>query len=74
MTNEKFKTAFAERLKALRKSRKLTQKQLGLLCGYPDNSAENAIQNWEYGTRMPRIDKIRPLATALECSLDDLIP
>ena len=74
MTSEEFKAAFAERLKSLRKSRKLTQKQLGILCGFTEKAAERSIQKWEYKEQLPALYSVRTLADALDCSLDDLIP
>lgn len=38
-----------EELKRARIRRQLTQRQLGELLGYKGRSAENVVQNWEYG-------------------------
>lgn len=61
----------------IRKARKeagLTQKQLGILCGYSEASAENTVQYWEYDKRDPPLEKLRILCKALGISLEQLIP
>lgn len=53
----------------------LTQKQLGLLCGYTGRSAESVPQNWEKGRQPVPVEKLRVLAAALRVPLDSpLIP
>lgn len=34
--------------------------------------SKNTLFLWEQGSRVPPIKYLRPLATALECSIDDL--
>ena len=52
-----------------------TQKELGLKVGYSEeNDIARLVRQWENGTRPVPIDKIRPLAAALNLTLDDLIP
>ena len=63
-----------EKIKTARKTAGLTQKQLGLACGYVESSAERIVQHWEHDSCAPPLDKIRPLATALKVSIDYLIP
>lgn len=61
----------------IRKARKaagLTQKQLGLLCGFSEASAERVVQFWECDQRDPPIEKLRDLAKALKIPLDRLVP
>lgn len=65
---------FGEYIRQKRKEKKLTQKQLGLLCGYPEASAERMVQFWERNEREVPLDKIRPLANALEIPIESLIP
>lgn len=74
MTDQEFKQAFAEHVKTLRKAAGLTQQQLGIMCGYPEATAWKAVQRWECLERLPYIDRLRPLAEALSCTVDDLIP
>ena len=62
-------------IKAARIKCGYTQKELALKCGYTeDNDCGTLIRRWENGTRPVPIDKIRPLAAALNLTLDDLIP
>lgn len=52
-----------------------TQKELAERLGYGESSNPGAlIKRWESGERPVPIDKIRPLAAALNLTLDDLIP
>ena len=64
----------AAQLRAARIAAGLTQKQLGLACGYIESSAERTVQHWESGKQSPPLDKLRALADALHVSLDYLIP
>ena len=63
-----------EKIKSARKAAKLTQKQLGLLVGLSEKSAENTIQYWEYDKRDPAVEQLRPLCKALGITLEELIP
>ncbi len=63
-----------EKIKMARTAKKLTQKQLGELCGYEGRSAESTVQHWEYGTHSIPLSKLRKLSEALGLTLDDLIP
>ena len=65
---------YGELLKDLRISAGLTQKQLGLACGYPQSTAENTVQYWEAGTRLPPVMKLRILAEALNVPVDKVVP
>jgi len=60
--------AFAERLKALRESRKLTQTRLAELIGV--NS--RAYNRWERGTFIPQLDTLMKIADVLHVTLDEL--
>ena len=71
---KKFRDIFAANLREQRKAKGISQKQLGLLCGFNEKSAENTIQNWEYKSYTPSAYNIRLLADALKCKPDDLIP
>ena len=65
---------FGEYIRQKRKEKRLTQKQLGLLCGYEEKSAERIVQLWEHNKQPVPIEKIRPLANALEIPIESLIP
>ncbi len=60
---------FGKRLRALRKEKKLTQKQLGNLIGVQDS----VISFYELGDRMPSPEIIARLATVLHVSADYLM-
>ena len=51
-----------------------TQQELGEKLGYSESTSSAIVRRWENGTRPVPIDKIRPLAAALNLTLDDLIP
>lgn len=67
-------TTIGDRIRAARVAAKMTQKQLGIAVGFSESSAERRVQKWEYNTSMPTIDQLRPLANALNVSLDYLVP
>ena len=51
-----------------------TQQELGEKLGYSGDGAQVTVRRWESSTRPVPLDKIRPLAAALNLTLDDLIP
>lgn len=51
-----------------------TQQELGEKLGYEGDSAQVTVRRWESGSRPVPLVKIRPLAAALNLTLDDLIP
>ena len=61
-------------LKARRTAKGFTQKGLGLAVGYPENSAEKAVQQWEYDKHPIPIKHYRKLAKLLDLTLDDMVP
>lgn len=63
-----------EELKAERKKSGLTQKKLGLLCGYEEKSAERVIQLWEHDKQPIPSERFRALAKALNVPLDKVVP
>jgi len=65
---------FGERIRAARMAAGLTQRQLGLLCGYNEKSAELTVQHWEANRRDIPLEKIRIVAQVLNLKLEDLIP
>jgi len=60
---------FSERLKELRKTRGLTQKQLA----EETNASERGIQNYEIKARKPEHDALIALADYFDVSLDYLV-
>ena len=57
-----------ERIKHIRTSRKMTQKQLGLLCGFSENTADVRIRQYESNTKAPKQDTLMLIAEALKVS------
>ena len=57
--------SYGYRLKFLRKSRGMTQQELGLAIGFPPASADVRIAQYESGSRLPKADISRKLALAL---------
>ena len=64
--------AIGERIRFFRKKAGLTQKQLGLMVGFPENSAEVRIAQYERGTRAPKNDLIKKLSRIFNVSPDAL--
>lgn len=60
---------FAQRLKSLRKEKKLTQEQLAALAGITTRQ----IQKYEGSVSRPRIAQAEKLAAALDVSIDALL-
>ena len=63
-----------EKIRQARKEAGLTQKQVGLACGYDEKSAEVSARRWELGARPVPLDKLRILSQVLNIPLDQLIP
>lgn len=61
-------------IRAARMNAGMTQQELGEKMGYAGDSAQVTVRRWEAGSRPVPLDKIRPLAAALNLTLDDLIP
>lgn len=60
---------FAERLKSMRQSKGITQKQLGEAIG----ASERGIQNYELGQSKPKFEIIVALADYFDVSTDYLL-
>lgn len=60
---------FGTHLKALRKSKNITQKQLAINIG----ASESGVQNYELGTRKPTYDMLIALADYFDVSIDYLV-
>ena len=61
-------------IKAARIKCGYTQQQLGEMLGYTGEYAQVSVRRWETGKTPVPLIKIRPLAAALNLTLDDLIP
>ena len=57
--------SYGYRMKFLRKSRGMTQQELGLAVGFPPASADVRIAQYESGSRLPKADISRKIAQAL---------
>lgn len=60
--------AIGERIRFIRKRKKMTQKQLGVKIGFPDGSADVRMTQYETGTRTPKEDLIKAIANIFEVS------
>lgn len=60
---------FGSRLKEIRKSKGVTQKQLAIAIG----ASERGIQNYELNERKPAFDSLIALADFFDVSLDYLV-
>lgn len=61
-------------IKAARTNVGYTQQELGEYMGYSPESAGPMIRSWESGRRPVPLEKIRALASALNLTVDDLVP
>lgn len=61
-------TSFGQRLKLIRRYRRMTQKELGILLGYPEKQADVRIAQYEKNARTPKQDMIQKLAEVLNVS------
>ena len=60
--------AIGERIRYFRNKRGMTQKQLGILAGFPEKSADVRLAQYEAGTRTPKAELTATLANLLEVS------
>ena len=63
---------FGRKLKHLRQKNHLTQKELGMAVGFPDNCADVRIAQYETNARMPREELLKKLAQVLGVQKDIL--
>lgn len=61
-------TSLGQRLKFVRKYRCMTQKELGILLGYPEDQADIRIAQYENNSRKPKTKTIEKLASVLDVS------
>ena len=67
-------TEYGEMIRMYRTKAGLTQKQLGMMCGYDEVNADRTVRGWESGDYLPQLRVLRRLASALDIPLDALIP
>ena len=60
--------AIGKRIRFIRNLRGMTQKYLGTLVGFPEKTADIRMAQYEAGTRTPKEDLTKALASALEVS------
>lgn len=60
--------AIGERIRFFRGLRRMTQKQLGMAVGFPEQSADVRIAQYESAARAPKAELTRALARALDVS------
>ena len=56
---------FGEKLRYLRRKNNLTQKELGMAVGFPENTADVRIAQYETNARTPREKLLKKLAQVL---------
>ena len=56
---------FGEKLRYLRRKNNLTQKEIGMAVGFPENTADVRIAQYETNARMPREELLKKLAQVL---------
>lgn len=62
-------TSIGQRLKFVRRFRRLTQKELGLLMGYSEKTADVRIAQYEKNARTPNAETTAKLAEVLKVYL-----
>lgn len=63
---------FGRKLKHLRQKNHLTQKELGMALGFPEDSADVRIAQYEADTRKPRDEILVKMSKTLNVPLDIL--
>jgi len=61
-------------IRTCRIARGITQKELGIACGYTPETALKTIQSWEHDRQDVPIKRVRLLAKALRVPVENLIP
>lgn len=64
--------AVGDRIKRIRKFRRLTQKELGVAVGFDEKTADIRIAQYESGTRTPKEDMLTKIAGALDVNYRSL--
>ena len=61
--------AIGEKIKRIRKYRNMTQKQLGILCGFSENTADVRIRQYENDSKTPKEETLKDIANALNVNI-----
>lgn len=64
--------AFRKALKAARAKAGLSQRELGIRCGFRASIAQNKVSFWEAGLRVPSAATRKVIADALGCDISEL--
>ncbi len=59
---------FGWRLRRIRNIRNRTQKELGIICGFPESAADMRIRQYESNARHPKANIIKALSETLQIS------
>ena len=59
-------------IRHIRELRGLTQKELGMKCGFSANTADVRIRQYEADKMVPKLDKLEEIASALEVDISSL--
>lgn len=62
------------RIRKIREFRGLTQKELGIRCGFNEDNADVRIRQYENNSKVPRVDNLRKISEILEISSSVLMP
>lgn len=62
-----------EKIKKIRIKNCLTQKQLGILVGFPESNADIRIAQYESGTRVPKEELMEKIAEVLNVTIAELV-
>ena len=61
-----------QRIRFVREFRHMTQKELGLACGFPEASADVRIRQYESDQKSPKKDALELIAAALRVNIYSL--
>lgn len=62
------------RIKRIREFRKLTQKELGIQCGFNEDNADVRIRQYENDSKIPREENLKNISKVLKISYSVLMP
>ena len=71
---EDLRIQYGYKLRTMRLAVGLTQKQVGLACGFAEKTACTIVRHWEHGKQLPGIDRLRALAAALQVPVSQVLP
>lgn len=66
------KLTLGEKIRTLRSARGLTQKELGIMCGFPESTADVRIRQYESNKKVPKKDILNTLSLALNIDMEAL--